>query len=106
MNGLSRLPLPLELGPRPRETRRKCVRQVVVARHGEHGRAERAEEPCRSLVLVPSAPVREIARGNDQFRPDPQDEGPQRLLDLRLLVCTDVQIGYMEEACRHDRMRL
>ena len=70
------------------------------------GGAERAEEPRRPLVLVARAPVREIARGNDQLRPDPQHEGLQRLLDLRLLLCTRVQIGYMEEACRHDRMRL
>jgi hypothetical protein len=30
----------------------------------------------------------------------------ERLSDLRLLVCTRMEIGYMEEACRHDRMRL
>jgi hypothetical protein len=28
------------------------------------------------------------------------------VLDLQILTCTRMEIGYMEEACRHDRMRL
>jgi hypothetical protein len=58
------------------------------------------------LVLLASSPVGEISRGDDQFRADPPDEGGEGLLDLKILVCTRVKIGYMEEACRHDRMRL
>ena len=58
------------------------------------------------LVLLSGSAVGEIARGDDQFRPDPPDEGGQRLLDLQILTCTRMKIGYMEEACRHDRMRL
>jgi hypothetical protein len=27
-------------------------------------------------------------------------------LDLRVLACTRVEIGYMQDASRHDRMRL
>ena len=58
------------------------------------------------FVLLAGSPMGEVARGDDQFRADPADEGAQRLLDLQILVCTRVEIGYMEEACRHDRMRL
>jgi hypothetical protein len=58
------------------------------------------------LVLVSAAAVREVAGGHDQLGADPPDEGGEGLLDLRILVCTRVEIGYMEEACRHDRMRL
>jgi hypothetical protein len=58
------------------------------------------------LVLLAGAAVGEIARGDDQFRADPADEGGQRPLDLQILTCTRMEIGYMEEACRHDRMRL
>jgi hypothetical protein len=58
------------------------------------------------LVLLTGSAVGEIARRDDQFRADPADEGGEGLLDLRILVCTRVKIGYMEEACRHDRMRL
>jgi hypothetical protein len=57
-------------------------------------------------VLLAGAPVGEIARGDDQLWADPADEGGQGLLDLQILTCTRVKIGYMEEACRHDRMRL
>jgi len=30
----------------------------------------------------------------------------ERSLHLRVLACTRVEIGYMEDARRHDRMRL
>jgi hypothetical protein len=78
----------------------------MVPRHGEHRRLEGAQEPGGVLVLLAGSPVREIARGDDQFRADPPNEGGQGLLDFQILTCTRVEIGYMEEACRHDRMRL
>ena len=78
----------------------------MVPRHCEHRRPERAQEPGRVLVLLAGSAVREIARGDDQFGADSPDEGAQRLLDLQILTCTRMEIGYMEEACRHDRMRL
>jgi hypothetical protein len=78
----------------------------VVSRHREHRDPERPEEPGGVLVLVAASAVREIAGGDDELGPDPLDEGGERLLDLGILACTRVEIGYMEEACRHDRMRL
>ena len=103
---LGRLPLPLEFGPRPREAGRERVREVVIPRHCKQRCLEGAEKPGGVLVLLAGAPVGEIARGDDQLRADPTDEGGQGLLDLKILTCTRVKIGYMEEACRHDRMRL
>ena len=103
---LGRLPLPIELRPRSREAGRKRVRQVVVSRNGEHGHAEGTEEPRRLLVLPAPPSVREVAGGDDHLRPHPAYERGQRLLDVRRLLCTRMEIGYMEEACRHDRMRL
>jgi hypothetical protein len=58
------------------------------------------------LVLVAPAPVREVARRDYECRVDSPYEGGERRFDLRSLVCTRMEIGYMEEACRHDRMRL
>ena len=70
------------------------------------GSAERAQEPRGPLVLVPPAAVGQIARGDDELRIEPLDERGERRLDLRILACTRVKIGYMKDAYRHDRMRL
>jgi hypothetical protein len=58
------------------------------------------------LVLVAPAAVREVPRRDDQLRLGPLDESAQNPFDLPILACTRMQIGYMEEAYRHDRMRL
>jgi hypothetical protein len=78
----------------------------VVPRNGEHGRAEGAEELRRKPVLLGAPSVRQIARGDDQFGLHRLDERRQGTGDFGILACTPVKIGYMEEACRHDRMRL
>src|SRR5581483_9908977 len=96
----------LELDIRPREPRGKRVRHVVIPRDGQDRHAERGEEAVRALVLLSAAAVSQITRSDDQLRPDTADQRTERLLDLRILACTRVQIGYMEEGGRHDRMRL
>src|SRR5581483_7376365 len=58
---LGRLPLPLELPPRGAEAGGNGVRDVVVARNGDDGRAERAEERRGALVLLPAAAMGQIA---------------------------------------------
>ena len=78
----------------------------MISGHGEHRGAERPQKQGCLLVLLAPAPVGEIARGDDQRRPDPSHEGGERRLDFGSLVCTRMEIGYMEEARRHDRMRL
>jgi hypothetical protein len=50
--------------------------------------------------------VREIAGGHDQLGLQPLHEPRQTLLDLALLLCTRVEVGYMEEPGVHDRTRL
>jgi len=60
----------------------------------------------RPSVLIPSAAMREIPRSDDQLGLHTADQCRERTLDLRILACTRVQIGYMEEGGRHDRMRL
>jgi hypothetical protein len=78
----------------------------VVSRHGEHGRLEGAQDTGGALVLVAPAAIREVARRDDQLGTHPADESRERVGDVRILTCTDMEIGHMEEACRHDRMRL
>jgi len=50
--------------------------------------------------------VREIAGSHDELGLEPVDEPLQRTLDFRLLMCTRVEIGNMEEPGIHDRTRL
>jgi len=78
----------------------------VVAGDGEHVRPERTEDLRCALVLVAPTAICEVAGGDDHIWSDTVDERRERALDLRILTCTDVEIGYMEEAPRHDRMRL
>ena len=65
-----------------------------------------AVSDSRPLVLVGPCAVRQIAGRDDQLGVDAAEQGAQRRLDLRVLACTRVEIGYMEDAGRHDRMRL
>ena len=102
---LGRLPHPLELRPRPHEARRR-VREVVVAGHGEHRRPERAQQVRRALELLSAPAMREIAGRDDQLRLEPFHEPRQRVLYFPLLMCTRVEVGYMEEPRVHNRTRL
>ena len=70
------------------------------------GAPSERRKPGRVLVLLAPAPVRQVAGRDDERRPDSPYQRGERRLDLGSLACTRVEIGYMEEACRHDRMRL
>jgi hypothetical protein len=78
----------------------------MVARHGENRWAERAQQLGGALELRPASAVREIAGSDDDLRLDPLHQSRKCNLDFPLLVCTDVQVGYMEEPGVHDRTRL
>jgi hypothetical protein len=82
------------------------VREVVVARYGQDGRAERAQHLRRALELGAPASVREIAGSDHDLRLEPLHETCQSVLDVPLLMCTHVQVGNVEEAGVHDRTRL
>jgi hypothetical protein len=102
---LGRLPHPLELRPGADEARRR-VGDVVVAGHSEHGRPERTQQLRGPVELPPAAAMSKIPGGNDELRLQPLYEPREGALDLRLRVCTGVQIGNMEEPCGHNRTRL
>jgi hypothetical protein len=102
---LDRLPDPLELRPRTDEPSRR-MGNVVVAGHGEHPRTERAEEFRCPLKLGTAATVREIAGSHDELWLQPLGEPRESTLDVRLLVCAHMQVGYMEEPRVHNRTRL
>jgi hypothetical protein len=78
----------------------------MVSRNREHGRAERAEQGRRPLELLWAASVSEIARRDDELRLRSLHESCERPLDVRLLVCTRVEIGNMKETRVHKRTRL
>ena len=61
---------------------------------------------ARPLVLLAAPAIREVAGGDDDVRRDPVDQRGEGVLDLVILTCTRVKIGYMEDPRRHDRMRL
>jgi hypothetical protein len=73
----------------------------VVSRHDEEGRAERAEEPCGSLVLGAAAAVREISGREDERRVDPLDEVCDGSLELGLMKRrsrSDMQVRDVKDA--------
>jgi hypothetical protein len=78
----------------------------VVPRHREHRQAEAAQEPGSALLLVAVRAMSEVAARHEQLRADVLDELRQRTLDLGILTCTHVEIGNVEDACAHARMRL
>ena len=78
----------------------------MIARHREHGDAERAEKPVRALVLGAAAPIGQIAGRDDELGRRPLDERGERTLDLRVLALAHMEVGDVEDACDHDRMRL
>jgi hypothetical protein len=102
---LGRLPDPLELRPGTDEARRR-VGDIVVARHGEHGRPERTQQLRGPVELPAAAAMRKIPGGDDQLRLQPLYEPREGALDLRFTMCTGVQIGNMEEPDGHNRTRL
>jgi hypothetical protein len=78
----------------------------VVPGNREHRRPERVQERGGPLVLLATTAMGEISRRDDQLGPEAADKAGERLLDRRVLTCTRVEVGYMEEGPRHDRMRL
>ena len=90
-----------------REPRREGVRDVVIARNGNDGSAEAAEERGRPFVLVAASAVGEVAADDDQLglvgaRPARSSEAP----DVRALVGADVQVGDVENPRWHGRPTL
>lgn len=78
----------------------------MIPGHREQGRPERAQQLRRLFELLPAPSMREIAGRDDELRLDPLDEPRERAPGFRILVCTDVEVGYMEEAGSHERTRL
>ena len=105
-HGLRRLPLPLELSPRPREPRRGQQRDVVVAGNGEQGRRQAAQQAGDVLELVAPPAVCEVARRDYEIGPDALYESPQGTLQEGLLTRSDVDIGDVDQARWHSRGRL
>src|SRR5581483_12397818 len=103
---LGRLPAALELAPRGGEARRERGGQVVVSGNRQHRPPEPHQERMRTFVLVAAAPVGEVTGRDDERRRRPLDELGERRLDHRLLAGARVQVGDMNEAGWHSRVRL
>ena len=84
VDGLGRLPVPLELGEGAREARGEGVGDVVVARDHEQRQPEATQEARCALVLFGAPTVRQVAARDDHLRARPLDERGQRALDLRV----------------------
>ena len=78
----------------------------MVARDGDDRSAERDEVPVGALVLAAPAAVGQVARSDDEIGLHLPGEAPERFLDPRILACTRVEVGNMQDACGHERMRL
>jgi len=106
VDGLRRLPVPLEFAERVCEAGRERPRDVVVARDDQQRPLESLQKCRRAVVLARPCAVRQIAAGDDQFGVDALDQGAERTLDLRLLDGADMQVREVEEPCWHRRSRL
>lgn len=109
VDGLRRLPVPLELRERAREPCDRRVGNVVVARDGEHWAAEAAEELGGTVVLLGTASVGQVSARHDQLGIDAVDERLETRLQTGLLVRSDVKIREVKQSRRrpgHRRGRL
>ena len=107
VGGLGLAPDALELVERPREAPRRELGDVVVARHDQERRAERAEQAGRVVVLGRRVAVREVAADDDELGRGRVDERAQIPLDLRLLLRSCVEIRQLQDAYgRHRTGRL
>src|SRR5207253_11198614 len=106
VDGLGRLPVALELRERSDEAGREAVRDVVIARNGEHGDAEAAQQSGRALVLVGAAAMRQVAARDQELRPRPLHQRAQRPLHRGLLPGARVEVRDVEDPCVHSRIRL
>src|SRR5206468_3988718 len=91
IDGLGRLPQPLELLPRTREAGRKRVRDVVVSRDAEQRRPEAAQELRGGVVLLRPAAMGEVAARDHELWLEAVDDRPERPL-RGCFPCTDVQV--------------
>ena len=103
---LGRLPLPFELAERTREARGERVRDVVVPRDREHRRPERAKEPRGARELVCATAVAEIAACDHELRSEALDQNGCAVLDRIVVACAEMQVGEVQNACKHGRSRL
>jgi hypothetical protein len=60
----------------------------------------------RAAVLLGSAPVGQIAGGDDQFRLQPLQQIGQRMLQYRVVARSEMEIRKVEDARIHRRSRL
>ena len=106
VHGLRRLPLALELLP---GTHEPCGRQqwdVVVTGNCQHRRRQAAQEGCRTLLLVATPAVCEVARGHHEIGLETPYERPQSGLHMRLVAGSEVDVGDVDQASWHSRGRL
>ena len=78
----------------------------MVARDGDDGRAEPAQQRGGPLVLLAPAAVGQVAARDDEVGLQPLDERAERTRDVGALVAADVQVRDVENPCCHLRPSL
>ena len=103
---LRRLPLALELLPRSGESHGRQQRNVVVARNRQHWRRQAPKQRRDTLVLIRPTAVCKVARRDHEIGLNTFDECPEGALDKGLLAGSEMDVGDVDQACRHSRGRL
>ena len=103
---LRRLPLSLEGLERTREARWKGIGDVVIARNREHGPPEAAEESSGIADLARAAAMAEISARDHQFGLEPVDQNRGPPFDRRIVTCSEMEVGQVQNTCKHSRWRL
>src|SRR5262249_16184642 len=103
---LGRLPQSFEASEGTREARRERMWEVVIPRDRKHGWAERAQEVRGAHELIGPAAVTQISARDDQFGCEAFDEDGRAVLDRLVVSGSVMQIGEVQNACKHGRSRL
>ena len=96
----------LEGTPRSCEPRRHRVGDVVVPWDCEQGSGETVEHGLRLFELGRAAAVREVAACDDERRRQLEAGCHQRVVHIGLAVDAAMEVGDMDCACGHRRVRL
>lgn len=92
--------------PGAREPRRHGVRKVVIARHDERGGGKPVEQRLHLLELRRPATVCQVTACDHELGRELFTKSEKRVVESGHLACATVEVGDMDEAACHRRLRL
>ena len=78
----------------------------MVPGNCKHRRPERAQEARRARELILAAAVAEVTARDHELGLEALDQDGRTALDCIIVTCAEMQVGQVENACKHGRSRL